>query len=69
MTKNLNVLHIKQEKPDKKKKKHDGITKYILQGGFGGLPAAVLVSQFRVLSDRNALRNPPRNMYSTVGSK
>ena len=36
------------------------ITKYILQGGFGGTPTAN--SRFAVPcpSDRNALRNPPR---------
>jgi len=40
-----------------------------LQGWFGRVPVVGFVSQFRVLSDRNVLRAPPRNMYSTVNAK
>ena len=41
-------------------------TKYILHGGFGGTPTAD--SRFAVPcpSDRNALRNPPRQHVPTV---
>ena len=43
------------------------VTQYILQGGFGGTPTAD--SRFAVPcpSDRNTLRNPPRQHVPTVG--
>ena len=42
------------------------LTRYILQGGVGGSPTAD--SRFAVPcpSDRNALRNPPRQQTPTV---
>ena len=50
------------------KNKSQCLTKYILQGGFGGTPTAD--SRFAVPcpSDRNALRNPPRQHVPTVTS-
>jgi len=41
-------------------------TKYILQGGFGGTPTADSRFAIPCPSDRNALRNPPRQHVQTV---
>ena len=42
------------------------VTKYILQGGFGGTPTTDSRIAVPCLSDRNALRNPPRQHVPTV---
>ena len=41
---------------------------YILQGGFGGTPTADSRIAVPCPSDRNALRNPPRQHVPTVST-